>query len=152
MITIREVMGSEIDALVPLLLEAEEEERALRWGLRHLVDAVYRMDGDGRLVGAATMQWRDDPCELMELAIMPERRGQGLGRRFVAWLADEARRRGKRAMLVGTANASIGNIVFYQRLGFRMDHVRRDYFSYHRQRHMENGIPIRDMLVFRMEL
>ena len=35
---------------------------------------------------------------------------------------------------------------FYQRLGFRMDHVRQDYFGYYREPHYENGIEIRDML------
>jgi GNAT superfamily N-acetyltransferase len=151
-ITIREARPDEIEALIPLLLLAEASERGLRWGLAHLVDAVYRMDDGEQLVGAATMRWRDDPCEIQELAIAADRQGQGLGRRFIAWLMDEARRRGKHAMLVGTANASIGNIAFYQKVGFRMDHVRKDYFRYYHAPVYENGIQIRDMLVFRAEL
>jgi GNAT superfamily N-acetyltransferase len=152
MITIRQARPDEIETLIPLLLQAEESEPALRWGLKHLVDAIYRADEDGLLVGAATMQWRGDPCEIMELAVAPERHGQGLGRQLVAWLVDEARRRGKTAVLVGTANSSIGNITFYQKVGFRMDHVRKDYFRYYREPHYENGIQIREMLVFRCDL
>jgi GNAT superfamily N-acetyltransferase len=152
MITIQQARPDEIEALIPLLLQAEESEWALRWGLKNLVDAVYRADEDGVLVGAATMQWRGDPCEIMELAVAPGRHGQGLGREMVAWLIDEARRRGKTAVLVGTANSSIGNITFYQKVGFRMDHVRKEYFWYYREPHYENGIQIRDMLVFRYEL
>jgi len=152
MITIRQARPDEIDALIPVLLQAEESERALRWGLKNLVDAVYRADADGLLVGAATMQWRNDPCEIMELAVVPERHGQGIGRQIVTWLVDEARRRGKAAVLVGTANSSIGNIAFYQKIGFRMDHVRKDYFWYYREPIYEDGIQIRDMLVFRYEL
>jgi predicted N-acetyltransferase YhbS len=98
------------------------------------------------------MQWRGDPCEIMELAVAPGRHGQGIGREIVAWLIDEARRLSKTAMLVGTANSSIGNITFYQKVGFRMDHVRKEYFWYYREPHYENGIQIRDMLVFRYEL
>lgn len=49
----------------------------------------------------------------MALAVAPERHCQGIGRRIVAWLVDEARRRGKAAVLVGTANSSIGNVAFY---------------------------------------
>jgi GNAT superfamily N-acetyltransferase len=152
MLTIKEARPEEIDSLIPLLLQAEESERALRWGLAHLVDTVYRADADGALVGAATMQWRGDPCEIMELAVAPERQRQGLGRQIVAWLVELARRRGKSAVLVGTANSSIGNIAFYQKVGFRMDQVRKDYFRYYREPHYENGIQIRDMLVFRYEL
>ena len=151
-ITIREARPDEIEALIPLLRQAEESERALRWSLANLSDAVYRADDDDRLIGAATMQWRADPCELVELAVAPERQGQGVGRAIVAWLLAEARRRGKRQMLVGTANSSIGNIAFYQKCGFRMDHVRKDYFWYYREPRYENGIRIRDMIVFRHDL
>src|SRR5215208_5215758 len=132
MITIREARDDEIEELIPILLQAEESEPGLRWGLANLVDAVYRADEGQTLVGAATMQWRNDPCEIMELAIAAERQRQGLGKRFVAWLIDEARRHGKTAVLVGTANASIDNVAFYQKCGFRMDHVRKDYFWYYR--------------------
>ncbi|SRR6266540_1386770 len=152
MLVIREAGPDEVESLIPLLLLAEASEAGLRWGLAHLVDAVYRADEDGALVGAATMQWRGDPCEIMELAVAPDRQGQGLGRQVVAWLVEEARRRGKRVVLVGTANSSIGNIAFYQKCGFRMDQVRKDYFWYHREPHYENGIEIRDMLVFRYDL
>lgn len=151
-IKIREVSRNDITELIPLLLLAEASEAALRWGLAHLVDAVYRMDVDGQLAGAATMRWRDEPCEIQELAIGAERQGQGLGKHFVAWLIEEAARRGKRQILVGTANSSISNIAFYQKCGFRMDHVRKDYFRYYREPHFENGIRIRDLLVFSYEL
>lgn len=151
-ITIRAARPGEVEALIPLLLLAEESEPGLRWGLANLVDAVYRADDGGTLVGAATMQWRADPCELMELAVAPERQHQGLGRQLLEWLASEARQRGKTAMLVGTANASIGNIAFYQKCGFRMDSVRKDYFWYYHEPVYENGIRIRDMLVFRRDL
>ncbi len=151
-VTICEASPNEIEVLIPILLQAEESESALRWSLAHLSDTVYRMDESGRPVGAATMQWRDDPCELIELAIAPERHGAGLGKQFVAWLVEEARHRGKHQLLVGTANSSIGNIAFYQKCGLRMDHVRQDYFWYYRGRHFENGIQVRDMLVFRYDL
>lgn len=147
-----QVSPAEVEAVLPLLLLAEPSLPALRWGLQHLSDAVYRMDVDSQLVGAATMQWRDDPCEIEEIGIAPEHQGQRHGRVFIAWLCEEARRRGKTAMQVGTPNASLGNIAFYQKLGFRMDHVRRDYFRYYRTPRFENGIRVLDLLVFRKEL
>lgn len=153
MITIHEVQPPEHEELIPLLLQAERSEPALRWGLAHLSDAVYRVEDDaGALVGAVSVQWRGDPCEIEELAVVPGRQGQGIGKQIVAWLLEEARRRGKRAMLVGTPNASIGNMAFYQKCGFRMDHIRHDYFRYYREPLYDHGIRIRDMLVFRYEL
>lgn len=153
-VVIGESPPAAVERVVSLLLHAEPFEESLRWSLAHLSDAVYAMDDErGELVGAATMRWASGPsCEIVELAIAPEHHGRGLGRRFIAWLLDEARRRGKASALVGTSNASIGNIAFYQKCGFRMHAVRADYFWYYPEAVVENGIRARDMLVFRYDL
>ena len=151
-ITIREAQSHEIDELIPVLLQAELSESALRWSLDNMSDTVYRMDDDDGLAGAATMRWNKEPVEILELAIDEGRHGQGLGRRMIEFLIAEARRRNKQALFVGTANSSIGNIVFYQKCGFRMDSVRKDYFWYHRTPSYENGLRTRDLLVFRYDL
>ena len=139
-------------AVVSLLLLAEPSASALEWSLANLSDTIYRFDLGATLVGAATMRWRDDPSELVELAVGVEHQGHGVGRRIVEWLVAEGRRRGRRAIEVGTSSTSVGNIVFYQKCGFRPSAVRRDYFWYYRGEKRENGIPIRDMLVFRYDL
>ena len=151
-ITIREIGPGELEDVIPLLLLAEPSELALRWGLANLSDAVYRMDADGQLVGAASVQWRAAPCEIEELAVAPERQGQGLGRQLIDWLRGEARRRGYRQMVVGTANSSIGNIAFYQKCGGRIDHIRPNYFRYYGRPVYENGIQKIDLVVFRFDL
>lgn len=150
---IREAQKEETGALFSLLLLAEPSESALRWSLQNLSDAVYVMEDDGgQAVAAATMRWARDPCEMLELAVLPERQGAGLGKIFVAWLIEEARRRGKQEMFVGTSSTSAGNIIFYQKCGFRIDHVRHDYFWYYDEPVYENGLAVRDMLVFRHDL
>ncbi|MDZ4720237.1 MAG: GNAT family N-acetyltransferase [Roseiflexaceae bacterium] len=149
---IQEASSDAIEALIPILLQAEESERALRWGLANLVDSVYQMDIDGKPAAAATVQWRNDPAEIIELAVAPNLHGQGYGRRMLQSIIDLARQRGKQRLIVGTANSSIGNIAFYQKCGFRMESVRRDYFWYYREPVYEHGIRIRDMLVFSYDL
>lgn len=151
-LTLVEVRGTEIEAVVPLLLLAEPSEPSLRWSLDHMADAVYRADLDGKSVGAATLRWQGEPPEILELAIAAERQGRGLGRELIGLLADEARRRGKRQLVVGTPNSSLGNIAFYQKCGMRMDHVRPDYFWYYHEPIFEHGIQKRDLLVFRLDL
>src|SRR5690606_14237572 len=141
---IRVLQPDEIAHVIPLLLLAEPSEGALRWSLNHLSDTVYGLELDGEWAGAATLKWQSDPSEIVELAIAPERQGMGLGKYFLAWLVAEAKRREREALLVGTSNASIGSIAFYQKCGFRMDHVRRDYFWYEHTPRFENGIQVRD--------
>jgi GNAT superfamily N-acetyltransferase len=149
---IREAHKDELATLFPLLLLAEPSESALSWSLRNLSDTAYRMDLDGELAGAATMRWRREPCEMVELAILPQRQGEGLGKKFVAWLVAEAQRRGKTEIIVGTSSTSAANLIFYQKCGFRVDHVRQDYFWYYDEPLYENGLPVRDMIVFRRDL
>ena len=151
-ITIREARADEVESLIPILLEAEPSRRALRYSLRNMSDAAYRLDVDGELAGAATMRWRGEPCEIIELAIAPSRQGQGLGREMVNYLTIEARRRGQTRVIVGTATTSVGNILFYQKCGFRLDSIRPDYFWYHDPPLVEHGIEVRDMIVFRHDL
>jgi ribosomal protein S18 acetylase RimI-like enzyme len=147
-----QVEANEAEALFPLLLLAEPSKSALRWSLSNLSDSIYRVEDGGQIVGAVTMRWGSDPCEIVELAVAENRQGQGIGRKVVECLLTEAQNRGKQSMVVGTGNSSIGNIVFYQKCGFRMDHVRRDYFWYHRTPEFENGIRVLDMLVFSYDL
>ena len=105
-VKIRMVTPEEVKELIPLLLLAEPSESALHWSLEHLSDAVYRLEVGRALVGAATVRWEREPCEIVELAVAAERQGQGIGRALVAWLLAEAEGRGKAAMIVGTRNSS----------------------------------------------
>lgn len=147
-----EISRPERESVLPLLLLAEPSRSALEWSLENLSDTVYRFDLGRQPVAAATMQWADDPAELVELGVATAVQGRGIGRRVVAWLAAEARRRGKRAIEVGARSSAIGNLAFYQKCGFRPARVRRDYFWYYRPPIEEHGIPVRDMIVFELAL
>ncbi len=150
-VTIRPARDDEVERLIPILRLAEPSEQALRWSLAHLSDVVYAMLSGEKAVGAATVRWRDEPAEIVELAIAEDVQRRGLGRQLVGWIVGEARRRGIRKLEVGTSNAALGNIRFYQRCGFRMDRVRRDYFWYYREPMYVEGVLVRDLLVFSME-
>lgn len=149
---LKQVEPDEVNAILPILLLAESSESALRWSLSNLSDTIYRAEDDGQVVAAATMRWDSEPCEIVELAVAEHLQGQGVGRKIIESLFAEAQHRGKQRILVGTGNSSIGNIVFYQKCGFRMDHVRRDYFRYHHEPEIEDGILLRDMIVFSYDL
>jgi GNAT superfamily N-acetyltransferase len=149
---VRELRAGEVEQVVSLLLLAEPSESALRWSLRNLSDAAYALEDEGQWVAAVTVRWRREPCEIVELGVAPDRQGRGYGRRLVEWVCAEAARRGIKEIVVGTRTTSAGNIIFYQKCGFRADHVKRDYFWYYDEPLVEHGIAVRDMLVLRREL
>src|SRR5512134_2824549 len=105
-IVLSKVEADELESLFPLLLLAEGSVSALRWSLNNLSDTVYRVEDNGQLVGAATMRWSSEPCEIVELAVEEHLHGKRFGRQIIESLIVEARRRGNQRMLVGTGNSS----------------------------------------------
>ncbi len=143
---------TDIEALVQILHDADESDARVRAALNDGASHSYTVWENKALVGAAVVRWTDaeaaDVSEIMLLAVTPSRRGRGIGRWIVSALLDEARRRSVRVLSVGTGSVSLDNIVFYQKCGFRMSHVRRDYFHYIQPPLVVDGTTLRDMIVF----
>ena len=74
-------------------------------------------------------------------------RGRGIGRALVEAALALARGEARTELFVATAAADIGNLRFYQRLGFRMRSIERDAFTpatgYEPGLHVD-GIELRD--------
>lgn len=146
------VPANEAEYLVPLLLAAEEGEERIRSALLDPACIAYAARVDGNLIGAMVVRWEQaEANEIVYIAVQAEWCGQGYGKRMLAYAQAELRARGGSALLVGTANASLGNLAFYQKCGFRMFEIRPDYFAYIQPPLLENGIQIRDMVVLRYE-
>ncbi len=139
--------------LLPVLSDAEEGEERIRATLLNPTCTAYASWLDGQLAGAAVVRWEEvEPSEIVYIAVTADLRGRGYGKQIMHFLLEELRRRGGHALLVGTANAALENIAFYQKCGFRMFEIRRDYFAYIQPPIAEHGIVLRDMLVLRYDL
>jgi GNAT superfamily N-acetyltransferase len=106
---------------------------------------------DGEIVAAAVLQFSGNDAELWNIAIVEPRQRCGLGRELLAHVIRVARESGARRCLVGTGNSSFSAMAFYQRNGFRMSAVVRDFFEGYEPPIVENGIPCRDMILFAMD-
>jgi len=147
------IPNTETTFLLPILSDAEEGEERIRATLLHPTCTAYASWLDGQLVGAAVVRWEEDePSEIVYIAVAPDLRGRGYGKQIIHVLQEELRRRRGHALLVGAANAALENIAFYQKCGFRMFEIRRDYFAYIQPPIAEHGIVLRDMLVLRYDL
>ena len=74
---------------------------------------------------------------------------------MLAAVIDELRRRGVQRAIVGTANAGIGQLAYYQKAGFRLLRIERDFFSPARGYPAvmeDNGIRLRDMVWMDLDL
>jgi ribosomal protein S18 acetylase RimI-like enzyme len=93
--------------------------------------------------------------ELRAVAVDQTRHNQGLGREMLARVLADLRSRGTRRVIVGTSNAGIRQIAFYQKAGFRLWRIERDYFTPEKgydPDERENGLPHRDMIWFDLDL
>lgn len=151
-LSLRLATHDEQETCLKILHDADEDDAQTLVEMNDPASTTYLASEGEQIIGAALLRWADEEVEIAYVAVAENMRRRGLGKQLIAALVEQARLRGMRAVLVGTANSSIGNIAFYQKCGFRMDHVRRDYFSYFAQPVIEDGIPIRDMIVFRLAL
>jgi ribosomal protein S18 acetylase RimI-like enzyme len=89
----------------------------------------------------------------MNIAVREDCRGIGLGRRLLGHAIGLAEAKGGRVVEVGTGNSSFDALAFYQRAGFRIVGVIRDFFTdNYPEPIVENGIRCRDMVRLELEL
>ena len=151
--------GEEREPLLPLLFLADSAEDHVR---AHLADgSLYSLvDDAGSVIGAVQCVARpEDPIagtvELTLVAVAEEHQRRGVGQRMLALVLGELRRAGFRRAIVGTSNAGIGEIAYYQKCGFRLLSIERDYFDAARGydgTESEHGIVHRDLVWFDQSL
>jgi ribosomal protein S18 acetylase RimI-like enzyme len=147
--------GAERERFLPLLLLADESPEQVH-SYMHCGDLFAFVDSDGTAVGIVlTIPGGEGSVELKSVAVDPARQNLGIGRRMLAAVLEELRRRGARRALVGTANAGIGQLAYYQKAGFRLLRIERDFFSPARGYPavmQDNGIRLRDMVWMDLDL
>jgi ribosomal protein S18 acetylase RimI-like enzyme len=137
---------------LPYLLLADESESVVK---EYIADGEMFaiIDDSGSVAGVALfMEESEGVVELKNIALDPQFRGRGLGKRVIALACELYRVEGFHKMIVGTANSSIANIAFYQKAGFRMAEIRKDFFLKYPEPIFEDGIQAVDMVMFELVL
>ncbi|MCH6269112.1 GNAT family N-acetyltransferase, partial [Neobacillus citreus] len=94
----------------------------------------------------------DHVVEIKNMAISEKYQGMGIGKMAIKESFEVYRSRGFNKMIVGTANSSIANLAFYQKAGFRMSEIKKDFFKKYPDPIYENGIRALDMVLFEKNL
>jgi GNAT superfamily N-acetyltransferase len=140
--------GPARDAWIPLL-ELADEPAPLR-AYVHDGELFGVLDDAGEpLAAVLVITVEPEVAELRAVAVAERAQGQGVGSRILEAVLDELRRRGTRTAVVGTASSGTRQLAFYQRCGFRLSHVERDFFTPEKGYPAdisENGIATRDMV------
>lgn len=134
------------DLPMNLLLEADPSEELVREYCSN--GFVYEAAVDDELMGVyVLLPLTDGIVEIKNIAVAEDARGQGYGKRLIQHALSEAERLGFGNVEIGTGNSSADQLMLYQKCGFRIDSIDRDFFTRNYPEPIfENGIQCRDMI------
>ncbi len=107
----------------------------------------YILTDNGQIGVYVLIKTRPQTLELVNVAVKASLHGQGIGRKLVMHAIETAKQNGCKTLEVGTGNSSVGQLALYQKCGFRMTSIDKDFFIRHYDEEIfENGIQCRDMV------
>nr|WP_236005879.1 GNAT family N-acetyltransferase [Desemzia sp. RIT 804] len=135
-----------------LLLSADPSQRIVEAYLSR--GECYVAELDNQVIGVYILvEIKPDTIELINIAIGEIYAGKGLGKQLVMNAIKRATTKGYKVIEVGTGNSSIGQLAFYQKCGFRIEGVKKDFFlQNYSEAIFENGIQCRDMIRLSQQL
>lgn len=145
-ITIRLITATE-DIPYHLLLDADPSremvDRYLKTSQIYLAMLNEGVAGVYVLYPAAA-----EVLEIKNIAVREDLQGQGIGTIMLADAEQRAKESGARELLIGTSNASIGQLYLYQKAGFEMTELRKNFFiNNYLETLYENGLQVRHMIM-----
>lgn len=99
-------------------------------------------EADERVLGYAVLWFSADEGELGDLAVHPDVRRRGVGRRLVHACLNEARRRRARSLFLEVRSSNLAARGLYQALGFHVVGLRKSYYR----------SPVEDAVVMRLDV
>jgi ribosomal protein S18 acetylase RimI-like enzyme len=96
---------------------------------------------------------RPETIELVNVAVDERHQGKGFGKQLVKHAIQISRDLGYKTIEVGTGNSGVGQLALYQKCGFRITGIDRDFFIRHYEEEIfENGIQVIDMIRLSQDL
>jgi ribosomal protein S18 acetylase RimI-like enzyme len=91
--------------------------------------------------------------EIKNIAVKLEFQGQGIGSYLIENVVKVASLSGQKSICIGTANSSVGQLYLYQKLGFEITDIKRNFFiDNYAEPIFENGIQAKHMLILTRQL
>jgi ribosomal protein S18 acetylase RimI-like enzyme len=91
--------------------------------------------------------------EIKNIAVLDSLQRKGIGSQLIDFTIEEAKKLGYKSIEIGTGNSSFGQLYLYQKKGFRITKVIRDFFvDNYSESIIENGLECKDMIVLSRRL
>lgn len=136
-----------------LLLQADpNKDRVNSYCKRNTLLVVETKDGT---LGVCVVEINSSKksAEILNLSILDSFQGEGYGKKMIESVVQFAAEQNCESIIVGTGNSSINQIAFYQKCGFRMFRIEKDWFlKEYNNAIFENGIQCVDRILFEKKL
>lgn len=118
------------------------------------IGECYVAEIAGEIVGVYVLTKLDaQTMEIRNVAVNEQLHGCGIGKQLIGNAIRTAKELGYKSLEIGTGNSSIGQLALYQKCGFRLEGVIKDFFTdRYEDAIFENGIQCRDMIRLSMVL
>ncbi|WP_425448314.1 GNAT family N-acetyltransferase [Dethiothermospora halolimnae] len=134
-----------------LLLSADPSEEAIRDYIKRGFIYICEIN---EIIGVYVLiNTRPNTMELVNISVKENFQGKGIGKQLVLHAINTAIDKGIKTLEIGTGNSSLDQLALYQKCGFRIVGVDKDFFIRHYAKEIiENGIKCRDMIRLSMDL
>jgi len=133
------------EELMELLLEADPDTSAVT---RYLDESTILVASkENSIIGVAVLIHADEKFELKNIVVRDSHQGQGVAKNLISAIKDKVKCLGGDSLYVGTGNSSLSQLALYQKCGFRMEYIEKNFFSDYPEDIYENGIRCLDMVV-----
>ncbi|QGH35592.1 GNAT family N-acetyltransferase [Gracilibacillus salitolerans] len=131
---------------IDLLFLADPSRKLIEEYLKR--GACYIAEKNNKIIGVyILLPTKPNTIELVNIAVSEHEQGKGVGKQLIMDAIQKSTANGYKTIEVGTGNSSIGQLALYQKCGFRINSIDRDFFVRHYEEDIfENGIWCRDMI------
>ncbi|XQY93231.1 GNAT family N-acetyltransferase [Metabacillus sp. HB246100] len=135
-----------------LLLEADPSSEHIKKYLKEGICFVAKERST--IIGVIVIiETSDSEVEIVNLAVTAAHRGKKIAKKLLTRAEEYARNINKECISIGTGNSSLNQLALYQKSGFRLDSIRKNYF---RENYLisifEDGIQCVDMIVLKKKV
>lgn len=136
----------------PLLLEADPSKGMIDTYLEQ--SDLLEVRQQNELIGILVLNSMDEETsEIMNLSVREDCQQKGIGRKLIEQALVFSRAKKDRKIMIATGTTSLSALLLYQKCGFRVEAVERDYFTQHYAEILiENGVVLRDRLILSQEI
>lgn len=149
MFKVEHFYGAITPQLMYMLFEADPDYESINQYIDTSIKFVAIKDEC--CIGIAVLSVTQNVGQIKNISVQAEYRYQGVGMELINCLQTHAEKIGLNQLHVGTCNSSLGQLRFYQKLGFRIYDVIPNHFTKYPTPIFENGIRCQDLICLKIE-